>query len=76
MTPKQERVLHAMEAWWRRTRRMPTLQQLAGVVGTKTRSSVWRHVRALESAGHVTVRDGRWQFPDRCPTCGAAMTRR
>ena len=76
MTPKQEQVLHAMEAWWRETGRMPTLQQLAGAVGTKTRSSVWRHVRALSAAGHLAVRGGQVQFPDRCPTCGAAWSAR
>lgn len=76
MTEKQARVLRAVENWWAQHRRMPTLRELATVLGTKTRSSMLRHVRALVDAGHL-VETGETITPaNHCPTCGRPLKRR
>lgn len=76
MTNQQKRVLAELKIWVRKHRTAPTLLELAGVVGTKTASSVLRHVRALEAQGLLTIEVGKKQgirLTGTCPTCGRPM---
>lgn len=76
MTSQQRRVLTALKAWIRKHQTPPTLRELATAVGTKTGSSVLRHVRALAAEGLLTIESGKKQgirITGVCPTCGRSL---
>lgn len=52
-TPKQLLVLQAIERFIRDTACIPTLQQIADVVGLSSLATVHKHLRGLKSLGYV-----------------------
>tara|TARA_R100000963_G_C4551428_1_gene44230 strand:- start:5 stop:463 length:459 start_codon:yes stop_codon:yes gene_type:complete len=61
MTPKQLRVLEAIEEYWETKHCGPSLEAIAGIVGVSSRSTVHAIVKRLHEDGWITMQPKRWR---------------
>tara|TARA_R110000787_G_scaffold59819_1_gene135639 strand:+ start:72 stop:521 length:450 start_codon:yes stop_codon:yes gene_type:complete len=61
MTPKQLRVLEAIEEYWDTKHCGPSLEAIAGIVGVSSRSTVHAIVKRLHEDGWITMQPKRWR---------------
>ena len=61
MTPKQLRVLEAIEEYWDTKHCGPSLEAIAGKVGVSSRSTVHSIVKRLHEDGWITMQPKRWR---------------
>jgi len=61
MTPKQLKVLEAIESYWETQHCGPSLEAIAEMVGVSSRSTVHAIVKKLEEDGWITMQPKRWR---------------
>ena len=61
MTPKQLRVLEAIEGYWETKHCGPSLEAIASIVGVSSRSTVHAIVKRLHEDGWITMQPKRWR---------------
>ena len=61
MTPKQLRVLEAIEEYWDTKHCGPSLEAIASIVGVSSRSTVHAIVKRLHEDGWITMQPKRWR---------------
>ena len=61
MTPKQLKVLEAIESYWDTQHCGPSLEAIAEMVGVSSRSTVHAIVKRLEGDGWITMQPKRWR---------------
>ena len=61
MTPKQLKVLEAIESYWETQHCGPSLEAIAEMVGVSSRSTVHAIVKKLEEDGWITLQPKRWR---------------
>ena len=59
LTPKQQKVLSFIEHYQAKKHYAPSLEEIAHALGTTSRGSVLKHVRALEDKGLLTRESGK-----------------
>lgn len=59
MTPRMRTVLDAIENFWGAHGYAPSMDEIAEMVGAKSRSTVHRLCRALRSRGYVWMQSGK-----------------
>jgi len=58
MTPRQEEVLRYIGRYIEENGWSPTLQEIADGIGLKSKSTAWRHIKALDKQGLTRHGDG------------------
>ena len=61
MTPKQLKVLEAIESYWETQHCGPSLEAIAKMVGVSSRSTIHAIVKKLEADGWITMQPKRWR---------------
>tara|TARA_R110000751_G_scaffold47324_1_gene106107 strand:+ start:124 stop:480 length:357 start_codon:yes stop_codon:yes gene_type:complete len=61
MTPKQLKVLEAIEYYWEQQHCGPSLEAIAEIVGVSSRSTVHAIVKRLTEDGWITMQPKRWR---------------
>ena len=61
MTPKQLRVLEAIEGYWETKHCGPSLEAIASIVGVSSRSTIHSIVKRLHEDGWITMQPKRWR---------------
>tara|TARA_R100000935_G_C2838443_1_gene169561 strand:+ start:201 stop:659 length:459 start_codon:yes stop_codon:yes gene_type:complete len=61
MTPKQLKVLEAIEEYWDTKHCGPSLEAIASIVGVSSRSTVHAIVKRLHEDGWITMQPKRWR---------------
>ena len=81
LTPKQRACLDAIEAYFARTRAMPSVEDLRVALGIGSKAGVLRLLRQLEERGRITrlplrARAIRLLHDDICPQCADRLALR
>jgi SOS-response transcriptional repressor LexA len=78
LTARQRACLDAIEAYFARTRTMPSVEDLRVALGTSSKAGVLRLLRQLEERGHIArlplrARAIRLLHDDVCPQCAERL---